>query len=259
MRALFVIATAFAILIATAGHALAAPPSWYPPLEWLPASSENFDVGRNGTPITGIVIHATGGRYAGTLTWFQDPHARLSAHYVIRASDGEITQMVPEKDTAFHVRGANRGTIGIEHEFDPVDGIGYTAALYRSSATLVCAIARRYGIPLDRAHILGHSEVAGADHADPGPTWDWTYYMGLVSRCANGATVAPAPLSFGMTSSAVTQLQRDLSRLGYMSAVTGYFGPITERAVRQFQVDNGVASTGTYGPLTRAALLALRR
>lgn len=28
---------------------------------------------------------------------------------------------------------------------------------------------------------MGHSEVPGNDHTDPGPYWDWDYYMSLVT------------------------------------------------------------------------------
>ncbi len=355
MRILLIVAMSIGALIASAPQALAAPPPWYPPMRWQPADPENYEEGRVGAAISGIVIHATDGRYAGTLSWFRDPRAKVSAHYVIRASDGQVTQMVAEKDTAFHARGSNRGAIGIEHEFDPRSGVGFTDAQYRSSATLVCAIARRYGFPADRAHIVGHSEVARTDHSDPGPSWDWSRYMRLVSACAvaaggggaastavDGCACVPAPdLTYGSTgasvallqwqlaylgwlpdsaviegggqfgprtlaairafqaasgvpatgtygpltagalarslasvptraappglatgsrSSDVATLQRDLARLGYIGMVTGYFGPLTESAVRRFQADHGIDRTGTYGPLTRAAMAAhLRR
>ncbi|HEX4743848.1 MAG TPA: N-acetylmuramoyl-L-alanine amidase [Candidatus Limnocylindria bacterium] len=264
MRVLLVAAVALASLLSLGSVAEAAPPSWYPTMRWLPAASANFSEGRAGTPVTFIVIHATDGTYAGTQAWFRQPHAKVSAHYVIRARDGEITQMVAEKDTAFHARGSNVGSIGIEHEFSPRDGITYTDAQRRSSAQLVCAIARRYGIPLDRAHVVGHAETPRADHPDPGPAWDWAGYMRLLQGCAGGVLaqsvdVPDQSLSFGARSSQVTRLQSALARLGYMSQVTGYFGPITDAAVRRFQRDHGVDPVGVYGPRTRAALTAALR
>jgi len=244
-------------LVVAAPAAEAAPPPWYPPLQWYPASPDNYTVGRGGTAIRYIVIHSTDGRYGGTLSWFRDPASHLSSHYVIRASDGEITQAVPEADTAFHARGFNQQSIGIEHEFDPSAGIAYSDAEYRSSATLVCAIARRYGIPTDRAHVIGHSEVPNTDHSDPGPTWNWTYYMGLVRSCSTSAP--DAGLAFGDDGERVAQLQRSLVALGYLSSADvvggeGHFGPRTEAALRAFQSAKGVPSTGYYGPLSAAAL-----
>jgi N-acetyl-anhydromuramyl-L-alanine amidase AmpD len=275
MRFLIVVIASAGLSLAAARPAAAAPPTWYPPIRWLPAASGNYAAGRAGAAVGTIVIHATDGRYAGTLSWFRDPRAHVSAHYVIRASDGEITQMVAEADTAFEVRGFNRGAIGIEHEFDPRHGIGYTDVEYRSSATLVCAIAKRYGIPADRAHIRGHSEIPGADHGDPGPTWNWSYYMRLVSGCS-GSVAAAAASDVGQTTCDrgcvpasgfgtaaigphVALLQWDLAYLGWMTrseVLLGdqHFGLRTLAAVRSFQAANRVPATGFYGPLTAMAL-----
>ncbi len=274
-RKCLVLAIVIGAFLVSAQPASAAPPSWYPPLRWSPAAPQNYNVGRGGERVSAIVIHGTDGPYAAVFSWFHDPIAHASAHYVVRAADGEITQFVTEADTAFHARGVNRTTIGIEHEFDPRRGIGYTAAQYQSSARLVCAIARRYGIPLDRAHIVGHSEVPGADHADPGPAWDWSYYMALVRSCAAGGAVLVssvvdpecdhqacrprAGLSFGDVSPQVALLQWDLAYLGFIppdivAAGGGTFGPRTLAAVRAFQSASGVPATGFYGELTAAAL-----
>jgi N-acetyl-anhydromuramyl-L-alanine amidase AmpD len=275
VRPLLVAIASAGLLLIAARPAAAAPPPWYPPLRWLPAASANYTPGRGGTAIGTIVIHATEGPYDGALSWFQDPGASSSAHYLIRARDGEITQMVAEADTAFHARGVNRSAIGIEHEFDPEHGIGYTDAQYQSSATLVCAITKRYGIPADRTHIIGHSEVPGTDHTDPGPTWNWPYYMSLVGACAGSvattvagvdqagcdrAGCAPAPgFGFGATGDHVSLLQWDLTAGGWLSRSAvllggGTFGPRTLSALRSFQTANGVPATGFYGPLTAAAL-----
>jgi hypothetical protein len=60
----------------------------------------------------------------------------------------------------------------------------FTAEEYYAAAALVCAISARQGIPLDRAHVIGHNEVPGSTHTDPGPTWDWPHFMWLTSLCA---------------------------------------------------------------------------
>ncbi|HEX6427029.1 MAG TPA: peptidoglycan recognition family protein, partial [Niastella sp.] len=109
----------------------------YPPALWDQANTGNFTVGRGGVAITNITIHTTQGNYAGTISWFNNPDANVSAHYVIRSSDGQITQMVLEKDRAYHVYNNNSYTIGIEHEGWVADASWYTNAMYNSSAALV--------------------------------------------------------------------------------------------------------------------------
>jgi hypothetical protein len=163
----------------------------YPGATWNPACTCNYQVGRTAA-ITTIVIHVTQGSYAGTISWFKDPAAQVSAHYVVRSSDGQITQMVAEKDTAWHARSANPYSIGIEHEGYIDQPSWFTDAMYRSSAALTRNIADRRGIPKDRNHIKGHSEMPGNDHTDPGPNWNWTYYMQLV----NGGDPNPPTYNF---------------------------------------------------------------
>ncbi|MDX3094363.1 N-acetylmuramoyl-L-alanine amidase [Streptomyces sp. ME01-24h] len=153
----------------------------------------------DGVKITSIVIHDTEGGYAGSLATFQDSTAYASAHYLIRASDGLVTQMVPIKDTAWHAgnKSVNMHSVGIEHEGYAIKaGSWYSEPQYESSAQLVRYLAQRLGIPLDREHIFGHDEVSGVldhyvsgMHWDPGPYWDWNHYFALmgVNLGAGGA------------------------------------------------------------------------
>ncbi len=150
----------------------------YGPARWV--ASPNYN-SRGGTTIDRIVIHTTQGSYAGAISWFQNRSSEVSAHYVIRSSDGEVTQMVREANRAWHVGTWNSRSIGIEHEGYVADpGRWYTDAMYRSSAALTRHLCNKYGIPIDRTHIIGHSEAAGATHTDPGSGWDWNRYMALV-------------------------------------------------------------------------------
>ncbi|MFS8641277.1 MAG: N-acetylmuramoyl-L-alanine amidase [Symbiobacteriaceae bacterium] len=158
----------------------------YGPAAWVPAHSSNYTASnRPGSyPIRYIVIHVAQGSYAGTISWFQNPSANVSAHYVIRSSDGAITQMVREKDIAWHAGNwtYNTQSIGIEHEGWVSSCTWFTDAMYRASAQLTRHIALKYNIPMTRSHIIGHNEVPGATHTDPGPCWDWNYYMSLVTQ-----------------------------------------------------------------------------
>jgi N-acetyl-anhydromuramyl-L-alanine amidase AmpD len=157
----------------------------YAPAIWTPASSSNYTVANRESDynIQYVVIHVTEGSYSGSISWFQNPSAQVSAHYVVRSSDGQITQTVREKDIAWHAGNwtYNTQSIGIEHEGYVSNCTWFTDPMYRASAGIVKSVSAKYAIPKDRSHIIGHHEVPGATHTDPGSCWDWNYYMSLVN------------------------------------------------------------------------------
>ena len=121
--------------------------------------SPNYSSGR--TNYTWVVIHTMQGSYGGTRSWFQNTSAQVSSQYIVRSSDGQITQMVSDGDTAWHAQCYNARSIGIEHEGYVADpGLWYTEAMYSESANLTRWLCDRHGIPKDRTHIIGHYEVA---------------------------------------------------------------------------------------------------
>uniref|UniRef100_UPI00403FF63D N-acetylmuramoyl-L-alanine amidase n=1 Tax=Streptomyces sp. f51 TaxID=1827742 RepID=UPI00403FF63D len=177
---------------------------------FVPAASSNGQVSNrpaNGIRIDTIVIHDTESSYESAIATFQNAGGS-SAHYVMRASDGAVTQMVPTKDIAFHAGNysTNLHSIGIEHEgYAAHGGTWYTEAQYEATASLVRYLSDRFGIPLDREHIIGHDNVAGPNsslvagmHWDPGTSWDWEHLMSLL-----GAPVA-GEHGVGPVGSAVT-------------------------------------------------------
>ena len=171
----------------------------YPGALWVAAHATNYMAAsrQQDYPIRYIVIHTTQGSYTSAINWFAVDHgsyAPTSANYVIRSRDGQITQTVREKDIAYHAGNwpYNTQSIGIEHEgYVASPTTWYTDMMYRASAALTRSIALKYGIPLDRSHIIGHSEVPGATHTDPGNGWNWTYYMQLVRQAPQSPTPTP--------------------------------------------------------------------
>ncbi|MFO0594928.1 MAG: N-acetylmuramoyl-L-alanine amidase [Myxococcaceae bacterium] len=150
-------------------------------------ASPNFTSGRSTYEF--VLIHTMQGSYAGTKSWFQNPNSNVSSHYIVRSSDGQITQMVEHKNTAWHAQCYNGRSVGIEHEgFVNDPATWYTDAMYTESAKLTRWIADRHNIPRNRSHIIGHAEVPSqcntGGHTDPGSGWNWTKYMNLV----NGST-----------------------------------------------------------------------
>ncbi|MGA4727500.1 N-acetylmuramoyl-L-alanine amidase [Micromonospora taraxaci] len=168
----------------------------YGPARWISAYGGNYQAGRSSR-ITTVVVHVTQGSYAGTVSWFQNPSAGVSAHYVVKSSNGEITQMVREGDTAYHARSANPYAVGIEHEGFVDNPAWFTDAMYRSSAALTRYLCDKYGLPKTRAAIRGHNEMPGNDHTDPGPNWNWNYYISLVNAGGSGGRyLAGSPTDF---------------------------------------------------------------
>jgi N-acetyl-anhydromuramyl-L-alanine amidase AmpD len=161
---------------------------------WYPASPENYFIAYrpSSSPIETVIIHVTQSSFTDTINWFQNPSAKVSTHYTVRSSDGFIAQSVREKDVARHAGNPsyNQSSIGIEHEGYVEDPTSFTDAMYRSSAKLTAYLAYKYGIPVNRRHIIGHDEVPNPHkpgqyggvngHTDPGPYFDWEKYMDYV-------------------------------------------------------------------------------
>ena len=160
--------------------------------QFAAASSANYsNYSRAASDISYIIIHTVQGSYSGCISWFQNSTASVSAHYVVRSSDGQVTQMVREEDVAWHAGNwsYNLASVGIEHEgWVEEPETWYTDAMYAASAALTNDIATRNGIPLSRSYILGHYEVPDSTHTDPGSGWDWDYYMSLVADGGGSAS-----------------------------------------------------------------------
>ena len=141
------------------------------------------------------MIHVAQGGFGPTYSWFKNPAAEASANYVV-GSSGQVAQMVPEHDIAWHAGNwaYNVRSVGIENEGYTDDPQGFSLAEYRATARLAAVIARRSAIPIDRRHIIGHYQVpdpndplqgGGIDnHTDPGKFWKWDFFMHLVQQFA---------------------------------------------------------------------------
>lgn len=158
----------------------------------------------DGNDIQYIIIHDTEVSYDTAIQLFENSARQASSNYVIRSSDGAVTQMVPNTGISWDVANwtVNEHSISIEHEGYAAEGEQwYTPAMYEASAKLVRYLAAKYHIPLDRQHIIAHEEVPGqttasqaAQHWDPGPRWDWQRYFTLIGvPIGNGAAKTPKP------------------------------------------------------------------
>jgi peptidoglycan hydrolase-like protein with peptidoglycan-binding domain len=82
--------------------------------------------------------------------------------------------------------------------------------------------------------------------------------MSVVLSAAVFGTAIPAiasTIKFGDSGDQVVQVQMRLQELGYFkSKATGYYGSLTENAVKHFQQNNGLTPDGVIGAKTQEAL-----
>jgi LysM repeat protein len=140
-------------------------------ISWVPAL--NFNERPDPDNITTIVVHATANStLIGVISWFQNPTAYVSAHYVI-GKDGKMVQMVKDEDRAWHagksewrgVPNVNDYGLGIElvNLNDGQDP--YPEAQYQSLVKLCRALIHKYNIsPED---IVGHYQISPGRKTDP--------------------------------------------------------------------------------------------
>ncbi|MCX6702495.1 MAG: ice-binding family protein [Candidatus Wolfebacteria bacterium] len=101
-----------------------------------------------------------------------------------------------------------------------------------------------------------------------GIPWDWGQNVAsvattqpVVTQPAIGQVLGAATFNFasdlklGSQGNDVTELQNRLAKEGvYSGPVTGYFGTLTQAAVKAYQAKLGISTVGAVGPLTRAKL-----
>jgi len=152
---------------------------------WVP--SPNFDTRATGAEIKHLILHYTGMKSAeAAQDRLCDPTAKVSSHYLIDEK-GAITQMVLEKDRAWHAgvsnwageSDINSTSIGIEihnrgHEFgyEEYPDVQITAVI-----DLCRDILTRHNIAPH--HILAHSDIAPARKQDPGEKFPWEKVDGV--------------------------------------------------------------------------------
>ncbi len=167
----------------------------YEPAVWRPSPNFNTRVGETHF----VIIHTCEGSYTGCWSWLVNPVSVVSSHYVIDEEGTEISQLVRERDRAWHIAAtydctrdlgqdchlngiqSNHITIGIEHAGFASQS-SFPATQIEASAALVCDITRDNDVPRDWQHIVGHGQLQPWNRTDPGPNWPWVGYLHSIQR-----------------------------------------------------------------------------
>ncbi|TWS99286.1 N-acetylmuramoyl-L-alanine amidase [Streptococcus cuniculipharyngis] len=137
-----------------------------------------------------IVIHHNAGTSdeAARRTWYVATGVGTSAHYQV--ADDKIWGCVGEESVAYHAGDypTNQRSIGIEHlNNSGAPNWTISEATYRNSAKLIADICQRYGIPIDRNHIVPHQSISAT--ACPGDI-DLDKLVRMAQEVAKGASLA---------------------------------------------------------------------
>lgn len=171
-----------------------------------------------------VVIHTTEGTYhdedgfaenqdriyAGTIRYFENPEDRsVSAHYVV-GRRGEITQMVSDKDVAWHATYYNKRSIGIECAGWSARPETWNDENLEALARLVAHLCARYDVEpahpdgdavtcggrFTKAGLVGHTQIqtpgsppgegSGA-RTDPGPHFPWDRFVKRVREIVDAS------------------------------------------------------------------------
>ena len=231
---------------------LAAARTWaqpdYPPALWNPAYPGHWYT--SGDSHSFCVIHDMENYYLAVISYFQQSGTQASIHYCVNSEyydggggndgvpGGQITQMVSEQYWTWHALCLNKYSFGTEHEGFVSNPAWYTEAMYQASAGLQRHLCDVWGIPKDRNHIIGHNEYLnpgwtiwmaanwpqispncnGAQtHTDPGPYWDWTHFMALITTNPAPAVIITQPANLTVPQGASATF----------SVVASGFGPLS--------------------------------
>lgn len=148
-------------------------------------------------PVDRIVLHTAEGTAAGTCAWFARPGREVptAAHFLIgrtgiRYQFAEVTAKLLHCGSR-QAAGWNDRAIGIELEAWtgkatpppslPFPRDEFPPPMLAELALLLGELGRDLEISIDRAHVIGHGEIPGVTHTDPGPAFPWDRLFELLA------------------------------------------------------------------------------
>lgn len=174
------------------------------------ADTSNYTGGnRSPSDVRWLVMHTIEGSYEAGYSWFQNPDANASSHFVVGNQPGQIMQMVDIEDIAWTQGnwGYNKTGISIEME-GYANRTDFDDTLYQQAAEVARWVCDNWDVPIrhpsydvapcspydGEGGIIGHENIPSEydcsevtdGKVDPGDTWDWDYFMSLVRDGGDG-------------------------------------------------------------------------
>jgi hypothetical protein len=205
----------------------------------VPAVTPNVNVGGGGGGGGGSYTNP----YTVTINGGATQTASANATLSLTAIAG-MNQMWISNDSSF-VTGAGTGWIPFQatYPWTLTSGSGNKTVYVEFGNTSTSTPA---GNAVASITLTGGGQVLGASTSATTPQGQ------VLGASAFNFTMT---LSLGSQNGDVTALQNFLTEQGlYTGPITGYFGPLTQAAVKAFQQKYGISATGLVGPLTRAEL-----
>lgn len=243
---------------------------------WIGPTPNKYIGGMTG--YHGLVLHIEEGSDAGSQSWFKNPDASASAHF-LNPKNGPLEQLVDTADAAWAEVAGNRTWISVEHEGYAGDSL--TASQLENDAQLLAWLHKEHGIPLQ---ITDDPNGTGLGwHGMGGDAWGGHFGCpGDPIKAQRGAIIARAQQILGQTPTPVPspvpapqgpafpgeslslqspQLhdnnvrtwQQKMSDRGWTITVDGWYGPSSQATCKAFQQEKGLTVDGIVGPKTWAA------
>ncbi|MGG4438294.1 N-acetylmuramoyl-L-alanine amidase [Priestia megaterium] len=252
---------------------------------YLPKSAQTgISLGR----VRGIIVHWVANpntTAAANISYWRNQSNGIQAHDVINLN-GDLYHAVPYNVMCYHIGSKvytkdclkrlgsypNNATIGVECTHVDWDG-KMTDATYQTLVTHVANLCKKFGLTADDVWL--HYETNGWKDCHRyfvkslNGRWK-TFLRQVADKIAGSTGIVTAPsrpstanddvhmvedLGIGDSGTAVQNLQKDLTALGYDTQGTdGKFGKNTQAAVLKFQKDHGLVADGIAGLNTKAEI-----